>query len=596
MESNQRLFRLTSRSNDGVFDTLFNEDIDIVPGSSIALQSASFDRQAEIVDIDSTNNDVSFSLVNEAGVTPWDALIPHGKYSTLADGEKLQATITDQLNRVVGVNGGPDADKNIADGSGYEYSPNLGSQWNVGLNADGGTSVRAVTQTPLLISDSEFAGTTTFNNTCVFAGVNAPRITSIGVNNIRDSLGRPTGGAGSPTDYNDSYAYGKLRWCKGASSLRVRLAGLDSTGAATCATIGLVAGAAGLEKLEKGTLVNGDIHFALQIAGHDQVYRKKDTAAGSFSDATQPADGSTPGADISPSAYTAPLNEGEAKLSDNDVLEIQLNGDPSTFTQTVTSGPSIDLIIHQQTESFILEPETVTSFNQDTDYYWFISFHQDKEVCALDMVESYADPYLYSNTDVRTNIGQLPIQQSSLTSVIRQALYGGDPIASTSNPTAWPLEEREASISWGNKQLATFLGYDNTGNVVQPTTFVASESYDIASDKRVEFSVTAKNYLLLFDTVPIDSFDTYSRFSDVQRDANTGGARQNILATIPTTEDQIASTGVTRVAYEASVPNYISLRNRDSILTRNLSCRLMTSTYEPVIVDGMASITVLIRG
>ena len=594
MESNQRLFRLTSRSNDGVFDTLFNEDIDIVPGSSIALQSASFDRESEIVNIDSTNNDVSFSLINKGGVTPWNAVVPNGKYSTIANGEKLQATITEQLNRVVGVDAGAVANKNIVDANGYEYSPNLGSQWSVELNNNGGTSVRVETETPLLISDSVFTGSDTFNTTCKFAGVHAPIVTPLG-ERTRDSIGRPTGGAGSPTDYTDSYAFGKLRWCKGASSLRMRLAGLDATGTGTVATMGLVAGAAGLEKLEKGTLANGDIHFALQVAGQEQVYRTKLTAAGSFADAVQPATGSTPGADIIPAAYTQPLSNAAGQLNDNDVLEIQLNGVPGA-TQTVNSGPSIDLLIHQQGESFNLTPTTAPALDQSTDYYWFISFHQDSTQGAFDMVESYADPYLYNTVEVRTNVGQTPIQQSSLPSVIRQGLYGGDPITSTFLPLAWPLDEREASVDWGSKELATFFGYDNTGTVVQATSFAASESYDIASDKRVEFSVTAKNYILLFDTVPINSFDTYSRFSNVQRDANTGGARQNILATIPTTEDQIGSTGVTRIAYEPSTPNYISLRNRDSILTRNLSCRLMTSTYEPVIVDGMASLTVLIRG
>ena len=40
---NQRLFRLTSTSNDGKFATTFNEDIEIRADSEIALQSLSFD-------------------------------------------------------------------------------------------------------------------------------------------------------------------------------------------------------------------------------------------------------------------------------------------------------------------------------------------------------------------------------------------------------------------------------------------------------------------------------------------------------------------------------------------------------------------------
>jgi len=107
--------------------------------------------------------------------------------------------------------------------------------------------------------------------------------------------------------------------------------------------------------------------------------------------------------------------------------------------------------------------------------------------------------------------------------------------------------------------------------------------------------VTAKNYLVMFDTTPLNSFDSYAEFDAVARAANAGGSRRNLLATVPVKEDQVGSTSVSQVAFEPNTLNYISLRNRSPVLTRQLKCRVLTSTYQPVIIDGMASLTVLIR-
>ena len=94
---NQRLFRLTSQSNDGVFNTLFNEDIEIAPGSEIALQSASFERQSARVELNSDNNELKFSL--QSGVR-YTGRLPTGTFSQLQDGEDLLAAAEKEMNVV----------------------------------------------------------------------------------------------------------------------------------------------------------------------------------------------------------------------------------------------------------------------------------------------------------------------------------------------------------------------------------------------------------------------------------------------------------------------------------------------------------------
>ena len=101
MPDKQRLFRLTSDSNNGVFDTLMDEDIEILPGSELALQSVAFDRQSQKVTVSATNRGIDFGLLNaevQAGnamdIENWTARIPFGTYSQLVDGETLMCRWT----------------------------------------------------------------------------------------------------------------------------------------------------------------------------------------------------------------------------------------------------------------------------------------------------------------------------------------------------------------------------------------------------------------------------------------------------------------------------------------------------------------------
>jgi len=80
-----------------------------------------------------------------------------------------------------------------------------------------------------------------------------------------------------------------------------------------------------------------------------------------------------------------------------------------------------------------------------------------------------------------------------------------------------------------------------------------------------------------------------------QRNANTGGSRRNILATIPISEVPISGTANGLIQYEPNNLFYISIKNRGDITTRQLRFRLLTGTYEPVLTSGLASMTILIR-
>lgn len=561
MDKQQRLFRLASTTNDGVFSGTFNEDIQIAPGSEIALQSAAFDRQSQSVSIDAANQTVKYGLlVEENGITNWEAPMPSGTYTQLQDGDKLLEETAASMNRVISMD-----DKNVNNG-GYPYSINKGSQWRAQLDRDGKTEIACKTQYPCAISDNDWSQTTAAAETTKYAGVNAPTVTAAA--GALDYISRPTGGTGTADEFNESLVYGKLRMCKGTGCIRMRLAeiAVTTTGAGVCATMGLVDD---LSKLTDGTVADADIKWGLQVCGTDSAYRFKEGAAGAWANVQNEAD---PPQNLTPKQFTRSADADNA----NDVLEIIIGGAGSGTTQ------EIKMKIHRDGEhSHEVGGATRIDPEASVDWYWFISFHQPAAAFSLDKVEADIDPYLFTQDPLAA-----PAQQSTIDTVIR----GGWGSA------AVPRAERQCSFTWGSPAVGAWFGFGlGKPALIVPQSRAASAFYQLVGDTRAEFSITAKCYLVLFDELPLDSYDSYSQHDLAARNANSGGSRRNILATVPVKEDQLGTSAITQIAFEPNTLDFIAINNRSPIITRSLKCRILTSTYEPIQVDGMSSLTLLIR-
>jgi len=557
---NQRLFRLTSQSNDGVFNTLFNEDIAIEPGSEIALQSASFDRQSQVVKIDGNNKEVNFGLLVDP-TKQWTANMVEGEYSQLQDGEALLASTAEQMNLVLDME---KASNLVTGDDGFYYSIDRGSQWQMQLDKDGKTSIRAKTNGPCLISDDDWVtNSDASKTTTAFAktGTNALPSVTEGTGGSADYISR-TGGSGS-NNYNESYVYGKVPMVKGTGCVRVRIHEWTQTGAGLCATIGLVSD---YSKLTSGTIANADILYGWQLAGNGVNYAYKEGGgAATWTDSG-----------VTPDNVVADPNTDNL----NDVLEIVIGDDDGAQP----GKKAIELTVHTDGGG-AQGPTPIPTFFPDagTDLYYFISFAKP---IKLDMVEVDLDPYKFTQ-----EYGTYDSPQSLLASVVRSASFPAvDSI---------PATDRRGNFAFPSNEIAAFYGFlpGRPDNIVPtvPTPLLNAENYRFVSTLRPEFSVTAKNFLVLFDELPLNSYDSYSRFDVNARNANSGGSRRNLLATVPVKEDQLASTSVTQVAFEPNTLDYISLRNNSTFLTRTLGCRILTSTYQPIQIDGMASMTLLIK-
>ena len=679
----QRLFRLTSQSSDGVFNTRFDEDVEIAPGSSIALQSASFDRQSARLTINADNQNVSFGLINPTvtGIADWTAKMDTGTFSQLVDGESVLASTAANMNAEIGMN----LPAKWFTANTFFYSMDKGSQWQMQLDAEGKTEIAAKTNGALPISNYFYSLTESFADTTTLASSLDPEILpeitqEVVGGQALDYMSRETGGDGT-ANYNECYVFGDIRVTKGAGCVRVRLGEIADTvtGTGVCATIGLVKDKS---KLTSGTISDTDIAWGLQIAGKDSPYQYKEGVNSPWQDVfkgnndvtgyldlpagnnwtqnpggitetfdttdlgtlatfrrqqtgggvtwweatsetawnvytSKPSFGSTPATTAEADLTTGQLNLAGGVISfspnapfttvvdntckperhsrsggssnRNDVLEIVMGARGGTGV--ITPGglkKTILMNIHQLTAGKILATSNTASFYPpiSEDWYYFVSFHKPEDDFKLDMMEVDLDPYLnLTPQDVPDQI--MLIQKSNLTTVVR----AGRPTKSD----GFDALAAEGRFSWGGSEVGDFFGYEYSNPQIIPGSFPGSNYYKFISDVRAEFSVTAKNYLVLFDELPLNSFDSYSRFDNNARNANSGGSRRNLLATVPVKEDQLLSSSVSQVAFEPNTLDYISLRNTSTYLTRTLTCRILTSTYQPIEVDGMASLTLLIR-
>lgn len=605
----QKLFRLTSQSNNGIFDTLFNEDIAIPADSSIALQSVAFDRQSTELIVNADNKDIEYGLLNPdvissgtSKITNWKAKIPFGTYAQVTEGETLMGKITDRMNAVTNMNL---ETKNVTDGgTGHRYSINKGAQWRMNLNANGKARIQCRTQAACQISRDSWSKTQAAIDTTVYAGegltpappvITAAQDAGGGLGTL-DSIARPqvAGATGDANDFNSSYVWGKIRMNKGTGCIRARVAQLLSETDNVNFTLGLV-----LDKtvLEKGTIALNNIHYAIRCNGSVAPYSSKVGTAGLFKPCTEKVSGNN--------CVPVQFQRKNEASNPNDVLEIRIEGTPaaSGTSNTIPARTQINMDVRQQGGLISVNEDGVPPLvDQSQDWYYFISFHHSVAICSIDMVEADLDSYAFAQNPQPSQLPNFPVQLSTLDTVVRpgwSSIRAAEPKI--------PFTDRSAQFQFSGVGVSSFFHYPT--NIlptipalplilpVQSTNpgLKQSGDYSMIAPKRAEFSVTSKNFIVLFDNLPVNSYDTYSRFDVAARNANSGGSRRDIIATIPIKEDIVAGTSITRVAYEPNTLNFVDLFNRNDMITRSLRCRILTSTYEPIEVDGMASLTLLMK-
>ena len=569
----QQLIRLTSSSGDGVFNGVFNQGITIKENSEIALQSLSVERRSQEISINGENGAISFSSVSATG-TPavpnqTTSLIPQQLYDK-SNSQELLDNIGTAMNRTCDLNvdnGQWGIQHNVSVGSGglievgARISPfyQIQKQINCDFVVDDRPVVRQVANAEILNVDALFQ-----------AG-------ELGMWRETDTT---TGGGGAEPALNESYVFGTEPVIKSTGMFRTRFKRLNTNGAGTASfTMGLVKGADGLSKLQNSSFTLADCAYAIRTNGHTSPMQYIRSKGGAWINTVTPVNHTT----------------ANWELNLNDVLDI-------SFQSGAASG-----VISSETAGTPTRTELLSAIDYDIkdNYYWFISMHEGKDNCVLDLTGITLDPWhnigIGEPTSIRDdNIAPGEIESSAIDGLPHYNMdQGAVNIAAPFTPSV-----QMSSV------LSSYLGFSSSYlkkvDILPPVQvftdtalegdpgFLQRLGYIFTANIGYDNSYDSDTYLIDTQTFTLDSFDSYG-LSAVDRAANSGGSRRNIIATVPITETPIVGSGNSLIQFQPNTLFYVSIKNRGDLETRQIRCRLLTGQYNAVSTEGVASIVLLIR-
>lgn len=586
----QKLIRLTCESNDGVFDGLFDQDIRIKQDSEIAFQSLTMEQTPGSLTIRNTNDTITFQSRDVPGSDQTCNMV-NGTY-TDKDKVALMKNIENSMNSVCDFTAQPSQ---------------MNSQWDASINELEDDKVEIqVKPSPFFplacwnpLDAIPVFNTQTVRDASTQAGVTGAEVPIIGVGGMTRLTQTAAG------NLNECYLFSEHPFIKSTGSWRIRLAAMtQGTANRPAFTLGMT-DAAGLAKLQNATITNEDLVYAIQVAE-----RSNDPAQGGFSYINQKGSATATQSNPFLKIEQAQL----ATKSSNDVLEIVLkNGQLQGQVTQLTAGTTT------------LPASAVTNYNE-VDLYPVICFHLASLPPTpgpivnnnIDMIQCSLDPW-YTYIGVNPD----PLWQAILEENPQLEPLVDDLATVKYDPPVGVSTTRFfTSVVFETLAVANFLGYTNqilatadtaTGvmkgvgaslffppkvTLRNPNTgrfYSQNQGYSLISKEVQPFAVDAQSYLIDTQTFLLDSYDSFG-LSVKDRAANAGGSRRNLLSTIPS-QTQAAITGSTntRVVYEPNTLEYIAIKNRSDIITRQIRMRLLDARYGPVATVGLAAMTVLIK-
>jgi len=701
----QKLIRLTSTTGDGVFDTIFNEEVVIPEKSEIALQSLTLERRSKTFTLNNLNNTIRFQAVGNGSAnipTNTGNVEPTGLYSNQND-----ITLLNQLRNCLNQNssmittpssmniqfnvesvgtgnvvisakpsplypltataahgmfeyynlfggnvwseeddGGKSTDatfkttntgrfakfrKTNTDGDPANYwqpvdgnvlawkiynskptAPNgtpdatatMDAAGKISIDGAGDSTTFTPTTAPTIIPQKNAAPLSFLNlDTPLQYGIDDAEAANIGAFQVgeygcyRDKDSTASG------NINECYMYGDFPLIKSTGSFRVRLKRLINALGEDSAIMGIVKGTQGLAKLRGANIADTDFEYAIKFKGRTEEYQYKIGTDGTYTN----------------SGYT-PINFDVANTANaNDVIEICL--DNGNFIGIVNQNSAVGGGGTDSARQMPPQP-----FDTNEDYYFVLCLLENKENIVFDNIGVSLDAYGSEllGPPPRLIDTYLPSTDSFLTTLIE---YDG---IVTANETDFSngrldfaaLPDLGFAVT-KNNSLANFLGFPlsvlsnkffglgtelvlSEDDEVINKTLQNPNSLPFVQEYKIQngFTWTApniyalashpQNLLIETQTFTLDSYDSYG-LDQQQRTAKTGGSRRNILATIPSQAVEIAGTANALLQFQPATLNYIAIKNRGDVTTRQLKFRLLTSTYGNVEVEDMAVLVILVK-
>tara|TARA_R110000803_G_scaffold193412_3_gene256344 strand:+ start:662 stop:2452 length:1791 start_codon:yes stop_codon:yes gene_type:complete len=589
----QKLIRLTCESNDGVFDGLFDQDIRIKQDSEIAFQSLTLERASTSFNVNNSNKQMVF-FAKDSFSGYQQANIPVGLYQK-EDRFELMQGIQDALNKSCNM-----LTKNAI----------MNLQWVAEIDEDEDTVVIGVRPSPFfpLACYDTTAAAPLYNSAVILdapvensvAGAETPSIGPNGMGRLAQT--------NNANGLNECYMFNQENFIQSTGSWRCRLHDVSvGTANRPVLTLGLV-NAAGLVKLKAGTIEMTDLVYAIQVN-----QKSADAAQGGYSYINTLGSAATIPL-LKPNGDLVKIEKSDfGTLDNNDVLEI------------VIRNGALQGLIHQDADGLTTLPASAPVGVGKGEALWPVVFFHlantdgtpptgvpANQKATFDLLDCSLDPWVNGVSQLAddtwnsyvTDNPQLEPKQSALPSVIQY-------------DTVQAIEPFETQFGFASFDIAEYLGYTSADLVtnippvgigarlrfppaitlvdpISTDAYRRAQGYDLYGRNTFGAAVDSDSYLVDTQTFMLDSFDSYG-LSANERNANAGGSRRNLLATIPVTETVIPNSVNARISYEPNTLDYIAIKNRSDVITRQIRMRLLDARYEPITTAGLAAITILIR-
>ena len=149
-------------------------------------------------------------------------------------------------------------------------------------------------------------------------------------------------------------------------------------------------------------------------------------------------------------------------------------------------------------------------------------------------------------------------------------------------PTPFPRPNGRATninLIFDRETVANYLGFEEQNQ--NPKNELAVSQKFIATNT-ISKIFSTNTYLVEMLSEQLNSYDSFD------------GGRKNILAPIPLSDHTVGiNTGI--VHYEPSNLIFVNLRNDKERLLRNMRARIVTNAYEPITIEGIAELNLLIK-
>jgi hypothetical protein len=536
-----RIVRLTTTDPEGIFDNNFDSELLIKPQSQLALKSCVFETQNKVIEIDSSNNEITFQV--QTG-NPQTYAIPNGEFNATNYGTLFTNMMKEANKKLV------------------KTAPqNIGMEVFYGVEKNDEHSGRFTQQ---YFQGEYFTGkANNIDPNKVYPnGQLALQLQKGSVNYTRtggttqSAEGRfqsAFSGSGGQS-FGDSFMYADKYISRGAGQVSFQVRNVDMT-------IGNEQGIFGFTTTNPNTFTSANPPSLSDIA-----YGVKITN-------TTATDG-TGG-----SAYEYIV----AGISTPSPVNLQFFGVPASvssnndYIRAGVSGGQVYIDIHQ-IDLVSGNPISTSILNED---YTF----PDKLFPIWISLTSGARAGPGNINFVFTKLRWTASPREER--IVPEPQPQQDLLTDTQAPLQPNTQQQECFMSFEGDSLASFLGYRFTRSPSVPGSFTIVPVSNRPGNLQIRYEVLGDD--LFRPTALSDAFIVELLNLQVNSYDGLKESRKPYLAVVPRSDADGS------VIYDTTFPVFVDLDNADALNLRNIKARLLNSDGSEVLIEGLASLVILIK-